>query len=92
MKKVKVIKVDEVKYSLQDKDNNIYELYLEFHDIGNKIKVGDIIYLNEYLLNENMLLAFGNLNSIYGKEIEDDKDIIIIESNNKRITLKRLYG
>ena len=39
-----------------------------------------------------MLLAFGNLNSIYGKEIEDDKDIIIIESNNKRITLKRLYG
>ena len=29
---------------------------------------------------------------IYGKEIEDDKDIIIIESNNKRITLKRLYG
>ena len=92
MKKLKVTKVDEVKYSLQDKDNNIYELYLEFHDIGNKIKVGDIIYLNEYLLNENMLLAFGNLNSIYGKEIEDDKDIIIIESNNKRITLKRLYG
>ena len=92
MKKLKVTKVDEVKYSLQDKDNNIYELYLEFHDIGNKIKVGDIIYLNEYLLNENMLLAFGNLNSIYGKEIEDDKDIIVIESNDKRIILKRLYG
>ena len=92
MKKLKVTKVDEVKYSLQDKDNNIYELYLEFHDIDNKIKVGDIIYLDEYLLNEDMLLAFGNLNSIYGKEIEDDKDIIIIESNNKRITLKRLYG
>ena len=92
MKKLKVIKVDEVKYSLQDKDNNIYELYLEFHDIDNKIEVGDIIYLDEYLLNEDMLLAFGNLNSIYGKEIEDDKDIIVIESNNKRITLKRLYG
>ena len=67
MKKLKVIKVGEVKYSLQDKDNNIYQLYLEFHDIENKIKVGDIVYLNEYLLNENILLAFGSLNSLYGK-------------------------
>ena len=92
MKKLVIIKIDGEKYSLKDKDNNIYELYLEFHDIENKIKEGDIIFLNEYLLNEKMLLAFGSLNSTYGREIENDRDIIVIESNNERINLKRLYG
>ncbi len=92
MKKLVIIKIDGEKYSLKDKDNNIYELYFEFHDIENKIKEGDIIFLNEYLLNEKMLLAFGSLNSTYGREIENDRDIIVIESNNERINLKRLYG
>ncbi len=93
MKKLIIEKIDGITYSLKDKDNNIYELYFEFYDIENNVKEGDIIYLDEYLLNENMLLAFGNLNSKYGREIKnDDKDVIVIESNNNKIFLKRLYG
>ncbi len=93
MKKLKIEKINGFRYFLKDKNNNTYELHLEFHDTESIIKSGDIIYLDEYLLNQNTLLTFGKLNSKYGKEIkDDDKDIIVIESDNKRITLKRLYG
>ncbi len=93
MIKLKIRKIDNFKYYLTDENNKEYELKIEFHDIDEP-KVNDYIFMDESLLSINYLLAFGNLDSSYGRDIKSsqDKDIVVIISDNKEIILKRLYG
>ena len=82
-----------------DKNNNKYELNLEFNDIEEQPQIGDYIYISAELLNPKYAgystsYTFGKLENKYGKEnIEiDDIDVIKVKTKKLEIYLKRLYG
>ena len=83
-------------YTLKDNENNYYNLNIEFYDIDELPKVGDIIYINNKLLNKinNNVVSFGKLDGIYGRKItdENDEDVIGVSIHDKVIYLKRYYG
>ena len=83
-------------YTLKDNENNSYNINIEFYDIDELPKVGDIIYINNKLLNKinNSVISFGKLDGIYGRKIadENDEDVIGVSIQDKVIYLKRYYG
>lgn len=93
MKKLKIEEIDNYNYSLKDSDNNYYNINIEFYDILDKVDIGDVLYMDEKLLKEK-ILNFGLLDSMHGRKINDsnDIDIAILEINDKKIYLKRIYG
>lgn len=99
MKKLKIVKKDNYLYTLEDKDNKQYILNIEFQDIEINPNINNYIYLSEKLLDKNYkeyssMYTFGLLDSIYGRKITNDNspDIIRIDTKEKSIYLKRLYG
>lgn len=101
MKKVVIKEINNHIYTLIDEEKKEYIFNIEFIDIEEPLQPEDIIYIDESLLiKENAeysyFYSFGNLNSKYGRKIviADDKDLIRIEkkNQNKKYTLKRLYG
>ena len=94
MKKLEIIKVDKYTYTLQDKNNNNYELIIDFQNIEEQPQSGNYIYIDETILESKNFYTFGKLNSEYGRKIENENDkyLIILETNNKKYYLKRLYG
>ena len=92
MKTLEIDNIAGMQYTLISETEK-YSLSMEFFDV-NMPCVGDAIILHEELLNIPYLLSFGDLKSTYGRKItsHDDKDIIILIHDNKRIYLKRLYG
>ncbi len=93
MRKLIINKIDNYNYELQDKDDNIYNINIEFYDLNKKIHVGDVLYMDEELLKEKML-NFGSLDNECGKVITDssDKDIVVLVINDEKNYLKRIYG
>ena len=85
MKKVKVIKIDNYIYTLEDANKKIYKKNFEFYDT--EISVGDYIYISEEVLKEVNLFAYGPI--IENNEVED---LIKIIHNDKNIYLQRYYG
>lgn len=85
MKKVTVIEINGYIYTLEDEDNKRYKINIEFYDT--KIDIGDIIYLNEKVLKETNLYAYGPIN-----ERAKIDDLIKIVKNDKNIYLQRYYG
>ncbi len=86
-------------YSLVDVENKNYIFNFEFYDIEQLPTSGDYIYISNELLNPNSkeysdFYSFGDVNSSYGRKItsDNDRDIIVLEINNKKIYLKRFYG
>ena len=95
MIKLIIDKVEGYNYYLIDNNNKKYKINIEFYNIENKPKEKDIIYMNKELLNEiNIPLSFGPLLVKYGRKIEsaEDKDILVLVSDNKKEYLKRYYG
>ena len=99
MIKLKIENQNKYIYNLMDKNNNRYELNLEFNDIEEKPQIGDYIYISAELLNPKYAgystsYTFGKLENKYGKEnIEiDDIDVIKVKTKKLEIYLKRLYG
>lgn len=97
MEKLVIKKINNFSYQLVDKNNQIYDVNLEF--MGNYLpKENDIIYMDLKLLNEHQLLTFGPLEDIYGHSIEqiiknhEDSEIINIKNNEINVYLKRFYG
>ncbi len=94
----RILKIKEIKkfneYILQDNDSKKeYSFVLTFYDV--KPKVGDILLLNENLLNKR----FEDYSDSYSFEILDDNDLDVKESNivgfftqDKKYLLKRVYG
>lgn len=93
MKKVTIKNKEEYIYYLID-DNNEYKLKIEFYDLNILPKKGDILYLDEKLLKEKILLSFGLINNIDGKYINllKEDEIIILDNGKEKIYLKRYYG
>ena len=99
MKKLKIIEVNNYDYTLKDKDGNLYELNIEFQGLKEMPQVNDIIYISEKLLDKKYkeysnTYTFGNIDDKSGRDIstENEIDLIVIEMNNQKYYLKRLYG
>jgi hypothetical protein len=96
MIRLRIIKIDNSLYKLEDINNNVYEITIYFYDIDDKVGVDDYLYMREKLLSKinHSIISLGVLDSMYGKVIEEinDEDLAILITNNKRISLKRYYG
>ena len=96
MNKLIIESIDGYNYILKDSNNKSYNINIEFYDIDVLPKEGDIIYINNKLLNKinNNVVSFGKLDGIYGRKItdENDEDVIGISIHDKVIYLKRYYG
>ena len=96
MNKLIIENIDGYNYILKDTNNKSYNINIEFYDIDVLPKVGDIIYINNKLLNKinNNVVSFGKLDGIYGRKItdENDEDVIGLSIQDKIIYLKRYYG
>ena len=99
MIKLKIVNIDGYQYYLEDEDKHNYIFNLEFLDVEDDIKVGNFINISAELLNPRYAgystnYTFGSLESKYGKDkIKlNDIDVIKIETEDKEIYLKRLYG
>ena len=96
MIKLIIKNIDGYNYILKDSNNKSYNINIEFYDIDVLPKVGDIIYINNKLLNKinNNIASFGKLDGIYGRTIidENDEDVIGVSIHDKVIYLKRYYG
>ncbi len=92
MKKLIIKNIDGFNYLLED-NGKLYNINIEFYDIQEKPKINDSIFINEELLKEK-ILNFGSLNGKYGKSLDNisEKEIIVLNINNKNIYLKRYYG
>lgn len=93
--KLEIVNMDEYLYHFKGEDNKKIVLNIEFVDIEYKPQNGDCIWFDTSLLKEkNNLYTFGDLESEYGRAnlSLDDADIIKIETKDKEIYLKRLYG
>ena len=95
MLKLSIENINNYHYELKDLNNHTYKFIFTFYDLPTNPKINDIIYLNEELLQEeHHHLSFGSIESSYGKKITENNnsDIIIIETNQEKYLLKRLYG
>ncbi len=96
MIKLIIENIDGYNYILKDSNNKSYNINIEFYDVDVLPKVGDIIYINNKLLNKinNNVVSFGKLDGIYGRTItdENDEDVIGLSIQDKIIYLKRYYG
>ena len=96
MIKLIIESIDGYNYILKDSNNESYNINIEFYDIDVLPKEGDIIYINNKLLNKinNNVVSFGKLDGIYGRKItdENDEDVIGLSIHDKVIYLKRYYG
>ena len=95
MKKFTITKINKYNYELTDEKERKYSYNIGFYDIEKKPNVGDYIYMSEKILQENNnMLNFGSLDSIYGREINDSSsdEVIVLVMNNEKFYLIRLYG
>lgn len=94
MRELVIKKIESFIYTLQDKNGKEYMLELEFHDLNEKPNINDNIFIDDNLLKENILLAFGPIGSKYGKEINilEENEIIKLIINGDTIYLQRYYG
>ena len=99
MIKLKIVNKDNYMFSLKDDKDNRYEFNIEFFDIEVEPKIGDYISIATELLNPKYAgystnYTFGSIESKYGKDkIQlNDIDVIKLETEDKEIYLKRLYG
>lgn len=96
---LKIENINKNLYTLKGNDDVIYQVALKFMDIDILPNIGDAIFINDELLNQNYegystFYTFGDLKSTYGKAniSLDDIDVIKLRINGKVNILKRLYG
>lgn len=99
MIKLEIVGRDDCLFKLKDDTDKLYTICLKFLDIKEDFKIGDYISISAELLNPRYAgystnYSFGSLESKYGKDKIElyDIDVIKIETEDKEIYLKRLYG
>ena len=89
MKKYLITNIQEYMFSIKSNSDSC-DKNLFFKEIVPK--VGDFIYLSDNLLDEK-ILTFASIDSKYWKRNATyDNDLIILERNNQKYYLKRIYG
>ena len=78
--------IDKYNYVLKDVNNIEYKLNIEFIDLI--LNIGDIIYLDKNLLNDNNLYTYGKVNNTK----LDLNDYIKVITKDKEYLLERYYG
>lgn len=91
MLKLKVLDIEEYNYVLEN-NNKRYRINLNF--LGDKIpRINDLIYVDEFLIEEVNLYTYGPLNGKYAKkENVDYHEIMKVVSSNEEYYLQRYYG
>ena len=95
MIKLMIEKIDKNNYFLKDKDDNKYRFHIQFYDLDKNPEVGDVLYVNEKLLDSgSYLFSFGPLISKFGKNMTStkDPDLIVLAMGDEKKYLKRYYG
>lgn len=75
-------------YVLEDNHNKIYEVNINF--IGVELPtIGDYIYIPEKVLKEKVSLNYGIIDK---RSNIEEKELMLLVGNNKKIYLQRYYG
>ena len=75
-------------YVLEDNHNKIYEVNINF--IGVELPtIGDYIYIPEKVLKEKVSLNYGTIDK---RSNIEEKELMLLVGNNKKIYLQRYYG
>jgi len=87
MKKLYIKNINGYNYTLTD-NNKEYNLNIEFYNLLDKLAINDIVYMNNNILKDKVL----NFEVLNNNELIVLKEIIVIEHNDNKIYLKRIYG
>ena len=88
MKKVIIKEINDYDYTLVDNDNKTYIKNIEFYS-EYKPRVGDIIYLDDGILNTTNIYSF---DEIYDPSKAKKEDIIKVISKDKEYYFQRSFG
>ena len=88
MKKVVIKEINDYDYTLVDSDNKTYIKNIEFYS-DYKPVVGDIIYLDDSILNIMNIYSF---DEIYDTSNVKKEDIIKVVSKDKEYYFQRSFG
>ena len=98
MIELKIVRLDDREYFLEDENSNQYKFQIKFFDLEKPV-VGDSLVFNEKLLNRGYKeysnkLMFGALDKPYGRKIEsrDHPDLLCVKKGGKEYWLKRFWG
>ena len=88
MKKVVIKEINNYDYTLVDSNNKVYIKNIEFYS-EYKPSVGDIIYLDDGILNTTNIYSF---DEIYDTSKVKMEDIIKVISKDKEYYFQRSFG
>lgn len=88
MKKVVIKEINDYDYTLVDSDNKVYIKNIEFYSEYKPV-VGDIIYLDDGILNTTNIYSF---DEIYDTSKVKMEDIIKVISKDKEYYFQRSFG
>lgn len=99
MVRLQILSIKNNLCTLRSDEDIIYQLKINLYDVGYKIQEGDFVSISEKLLDPTFeeysdLYQFGPLESKYGRPVTDKikDEIIRIDTNQKKIYLKRIFG
>jgi len=96
--KLKIEKIENLKYTLVNEENTVFNLKLKFYGLTENLSEGDYIFINDALLDPSYKeysksYYFGPLDEPYGRKVtEKDIDFLTLEIKGKKVNLKRFYG
>lgn len=88
MKKVVIKEINDYDYTLVDSNNKVYIKNIEFYSEYKPV-VGDIIYLDDGILNTTNIYSF---DEIYDTSKVKMEDIIKVISKDKEYYFQRSFG
>lgn len=100
MVRLNVIEIHDRNFVLEaNETKERFEFQIKFFDIPKEVVVGDVLMVNEVLLDKNYKeyskkLQFGALDEPYGRKIDsrDHKDLICVIKDGQEYWLKRFFG
>lgn len=91
MVKLEITNVMDYYYVVNSERYTNRRLYIKFYGIK-KLNIGDLIYIDESVIDENIPLYFGEIKGKYGKDDITEKELAILKRNNEKLYFQRYYG
>lgn len=91
MVKLEITNVMDYYYIVNSERYTNRRLYIKFYGIK-KLNIGDLIYIDESVIDENIPLYFGKIKGKYGKDDITEKELAILKRNNEKLYFQRYYG